>query len=43
MSEEWQLQILIGIGWKSKEKEIRRIVLDYIKKAYEIRKKFVQY
>ena len=42
MSEEWQLQILIGIGWKSKEKEIRRIVLDYTKKAYEIRKKFVQ-
>ena len=39
MSEEDQLQILIGVG--TKEEEIRDIVLDYLKKAYEIRKKYI--
>ena len=40
MSEEDQLQILIGVG--TKEEEIRDIVLDYLKKAYEIRKKYIK-
>ena len=40
MSEEDQLQILIGIG--TKEEEIRDIVLDYMKKAYEIRKNYIR-
>ena len=40
MDEEWQLNILIGIGWRKKGKECRNIVLDYIKKANEIRRKF---
>jgi hypothetical protein len=35
MNEEWQLQFLIGVGWKRKRKEIRKIVMEYIKKAYE--------
>jgi len=42
MDQDWQLQLLIGVGWKSKEKEIRKIVLEYIKKAYEIRKKYIK-
>ena len=41
MNEDSKLQVLIGIGWRNKEKEIRRIVLDYIKKASKIRKKFI--
>ena len=41
MDEDWQLQGLIGIGWRKKSKQIRRIVLEYIRKAYEIRKKYV--
>ncbi len=40
MSEDDQLQILIGIG--TKEEEIREIVLDYMKKAYEIRSKYIK-
>ena len=41
MNEDSKLQILIGIGWRNKEKEIRRIVLSYIKQALKIRKKFI--
>ena len=40
MEEEWQLNILIGIGWRKKSKKIREIVFDYLKKAYEIRKRY---
>ena len=35
MEEEWQLNLLIGIGWRKKNKEIREIVLDYLKKLGE--------
>ena len=42
MDEEWQLNILIGIGWRGKEKEIREIVIEYIRKANEIRKKYIR-
>ena len=42
MDEEWQLNILIGVGWRKKGKEIRSIVLNYIYKAYEIRKTYVK-
>ena len=41
MDEEWQLNILIGIGWRNKEMEIKNIVVEYILKAKEIRKKYV--
>ena len=40
MDEEWQIELLIGIGWRKKGKEIREIVVDYIRKANEIRKKY---
>ena len=40
MDEEWQLNLLIGIGWRNKEIEISEIVVDYIRKANEIRKKY---
>ena len=30
MDEEWQLNILIGVGRRKKGKEIRSIVLNYI-------------
>jgi hypothetical protein len=40
MNEEWQLNILIGIGWRNKEKEIREIVVEYIRKANAIRKRY---
>ena len=42
MEEEWQLNVLIGIGWRKKEKQIREIVLNYIRKANEIRKKYIR-
>ena len=38
MDQDNQMQILIGIGWKDKEKQIRNFVLQYMKKAYEKRK-----
>ena len=41
MEEEWQLHVLIGIGWRKKGKQIRNIVLEYMRKAYEIRKRYV--
>ena len=41
MNEEWQMNVLIGVGWKKKGKEIREIGLEYIRKAYEIRKRYV--
>ncbi len=40
MDEEWQLNLLLGIGWKNKEKEIKEIVAEYIKVANRIRKKY---
>ena len=40
--EEHQIQILIGVGWRKKGKEIKAIVLDYMKKAYEIRKRYIK-
>ena len=40
--EEHQIQILIGVGWRKKGKQIREIVLDYMKKAYEIRKRYIK-
>jgi hypothetical protein len=42
MNEEWQMNILIGVGWRKKGKEIREIVLKYIMKAYEIRKRYIK-
>jgi hypothetical protein len=41
LDEDKQLDLLIGIGWRKKEKEIRSIVLEYICKALEIRKTLV--
>ena len=41
MEEEWQMNVLIGIGWRKKGREIREIVLEYIRKAYEIRRRYV--
>ena len=41
MNEEWQLNVLIGIGWKNKGKEIREIVVEYIRKANEIRNRYI--
>jgi len=43
MNEEWQINILIGIGWKEKGKEIREIVLEYMKKANEIRNRYINW
>src|ERR1700722_6742460 len=42
MDEEWQLNILIGIGWRGIEREIRDIVIEYIRKANEIRNKYTR-
>ena len=42
MDEEWQLEVLIGVGWKNKGKDIRKIVCEYIKKAYEIRNRYIK-
>ena len=41
MEEEWQLNVLIGIGWKKKGKEIREIVVKYIREANNIRNKYI--
>jgi hypothetical protein len=41
MDLDWQLQLLIGVGWRKKGRQIREIVLDYISKAYKIRKKYI--
>ena len=41
MDDEWQMNVLIGVGWRNKGKEIREIVLEYVRKAYEVRKKYV--
>ena len=43
MDEEWQLNILIGVGWRNKEQEIREIVLEYIRNAYNVRKRCLGY
>ena len=40
MEEDSQLNVLIGVGWRKKGKEIRRIVLNYIFKAYKIRDRY---
>ena len=41
LDEDKQIDVLIGIGWRKKEKEIREIVLEYIRKAFDIRKRLV--
>lgn len=41
LDEDKQIDILIGIGWRKKETEIREIVLEYIRKAFDIRKRLV--
>jgi hypothetical protein len=41
MDQEWQLNVMIGVGWRKQGREIREIVLDYIRKAYDIRKRYV--
>ena len=42
MDEEWQLNILIGIGWRGIERDIREIVIEYIRKANEIRNNYTR-
>ena len=42
MDEGWQMNVLIGIGWRKKGAEIRKIVLDYMKKAYKIRERYTR-
>ena len=42
MDEEWQMNVLIGVGWRKKGVKIKKIVLEYIRKASEIRKMYVQ-
>ena len=41
VDEDSQMNILIGIGWRKKSQQIREIVLDYIRKAYDIRKRYI--
>ena len=41
MNQDWQLEIMIGVGLREKGKQIREIVLEYIKKANEIRDKYI--
>ena len=41
LDEDSQMNTLIGIGWRNKSKEIRKIVLDYMRKACDIRKRFI--
>ena len=41
MDEEWQMNVMIGVGWREQGREIREIVLEYIRKAYEIRKIYI--
>ena len=42
MDEEWQFHTLIGVGYRDKNKEIRKIVINYIKEANKIRKQYVK-
>ena len=42
MDEEWQFHILIGVGYRDRNKEIRKIVINYIKEANKIRKQYVK-
>ena len=39
--EDRQMNILIGSGEKEKEKQIRDIVLAYMRKEYDIRKRYI--
>ena len=41
MDQESQLHVLIGIGWRKEGRKIREIVLEYMRKANVIRKKYV--
>ena len=41
MDKDWQIEIMIGAGMTKKGKEIREIVLEYIKKANEIRNRYI--
>jgi hypothetical protein len=40
MSEESQMHVMIGAGWRTRGREIRDLVIDYIKKANEIRRRY---
>jgi hypothetical protein len=42
MEKDKQLDILIGIGWRKKGREIRKIVLKYMRKAFVIRKRYTR-
>ena len=42
MPDDWQIQFILGVGWKEKGNEIRKIICQYIKKAYEIRNKYIK-
>ncbi len=42
LEEDSQMNLLIGTGSRKKKKEIRKIVLDYIHKAFNIRKRFIE-
>ena len=41
MNQDRQLEIMIGTGLREKGKQIREIVLEYLKKANEIRNKYI--
>jgi len=41
MGEEWQMHVLIGIGWRKQGTKIRKIVVEYIRKANKIRKDYI--
>ena len=43
MDDEWQMNVLIGVGWRKQGIEIKRIVLEYIMKANEIRKRYIKW
>lgn len=42
MNQDWQLNILIGIGWRNKERVIRDIVIEYIREANKIRSRYIK-
>ena len=42
MEENWQMNVLIGVGWKKENRKIREIVLEEIRKAYDIRKRYTR-
>jgi hypothetical protein len=42
MDEDWQIQCLLGIGWRNNGKEIKKIVCNYIRRAHEIRNRYIK-